>query len=541
MWLFLAILAGEDNEMNSEPTFLRSRVIIEPLVDRFYAWLHAVAPVQAAMNLKFLQVPLLESYLQSPQVHVAASANPALRGGYFINVPLERSGEIRDLLAGIKRERADMLRFAEAVASAYELLRANATGFDLTPLYAKLPPELSGLMELAYDTENQASIRFMEPLVYASPAYDERRQSVQLSIEPGVERPFILSTPRLTSSDVLELPVPFRHPGLEELFATRVRPSTSSRLREALELDDAQAAQLAGLLTDQPSLSPGRHIDGGGRIRYFGHACLLLQTPAGSVLTDPFISADASAGDRYTYDDLPDHIDLAVITHGHQDHIVLETLLQLRGRVGTVVVPRCSRGNLCDPSLALYLSHLGLPVLEVDDFDEVAFPGGRVVATPFLGEHCDLDIRGKSTYWVELAGRTVFVGADSSGIDPPLYRHVRAHLGKVDMAFLGMECDGAPLTWLYQALLTKPVTKKMSDSRKLSGSNAEQAAAIMTELQADEAYVYAMGEEPWLGHVMATTYNKDTYQLKQIDEFMTWCADHGIKSGHLYRQHEWRW
>jgi hypothetical protein len=109
------------------------------------------------------------------------------------------------------------------------------------------------------------------------------------------------------------------------------------------------------------------------------------------------------------------------------------------------------------------------------------------------------------------------------------------------MAFLGMECAGAPLTWAYQALLTRPVTKKMSDSRTLSGSNAAQAAAIMTELGADEAYVYAMGEEPWLGHVMATSYNDDSYQLKQVDEFMSWCAAQGIKGDHLYGQHEWRW
>ena len=163
---------------------------------------------------------------------------------------------------------------------------------------------------------------------------------------------------------------------------------------------------------------------------------------------------------------------------------MLETLLQLRGRVGAVVVPRSSRGNLADPSLALYLSHLGLPVIEVDDFSEVEFPGGKVTATPFLGEHADLDIRAKSTYCVRLAGRTIFVGADSSGIDPGLYRYMRDHVGQVDMAFLGMECAGAPLTWLYQALLTTPVTKKMSDSRTLSGSNAAQASAIMTELGA---------------------------------------------------------
>jgi L-ascorbate metabolism protein UlaG (beta-lactamase superfamily) len=525
-----------------EPRFLRPDVIIEPLVDGFYAWLHTVAPVQAAMNLAVVQVPLLESYLQSPQVHVAASHNPQLRGGFFVNVEASRSDEVRDLLASIKSDRADLLAFAAAVAEAEEIVRQGATGFDLTPLYPKLPAALSGLVEIAYDTNNQPALRFIEPLVYESNAYTEDRQSVQLSLETGVERPFILSTPRLSSPDVLELRIPFRHLGLEELVKARTQPTTLARLREMLELSDQQAAQLGGLLANEPGLASDRHIDAGGRIRYVGHACLVLQTPEAAIMTDPWVSSDAAATDRFTYRDLPDHVDLVLITHGHQDHIVLETLLALRGRVGAVVVPRSSRGNLADPSLALYLSHMGLPVVEVDDFSEVEFPGGKVIATPFLGEHADLDIRAKSTYCVKLAGQTVFVGADSSGIDPGLYRYMRNHVGPVDKAFLGMECAGAPLTWLYQALFTKPVTKKMSDSRTLSGSNAVQAGAIMTELGAAEAYVYAMGEEQWLvGHVMATTYNDNSYQLKQVDEFMTWCTEHGIKSGHLYGQHEWRW
>lgn len=527
--------------MNDEERFLRPDAIIEPLVDRFYAWLHTVAPVQAAMNLAFVQVPLLESYLQSPLVHINATRNPELRGGFFVGIDEGRSGEVRDLLAAIKRDRVEMLRFAAAVTEAEELVRTSATGFDLTPLYPKLPPALSGLVEIAYDTSNQPSVRFIEPLAYNSSAYTEDRQSVQLSLETGIERPFMLSTPRLSSPDVLDLQIPFRHPGLEELFRSRVHGTTLSRLRDMLDLDDDQAAVLSQLLANRPDLAADRHIDAGARIRYFGHACLVLQTPEAAIITDPWVSADTSATGRFTYRDLPDYLNVVLITHGHQDHIVLETLLALRGRIGTVVVPRSSRGNIADPSLALYLSHLGLPVTEVDDFDEVDFPGGTVTATPFLGEQADLDIRAKSTYSVRFGGRTIFIGADSSGIDPRLYRYIRSHTGETDVAFLGMECAGAPLTWLYQGLFTKPVTKKMSDSRTLSGSNAEQAAGIMTELGAREAYVYAMGEESWLGHVMATSYTEESYQLKQVTEFMTWCAGNGIKSDHLLGQHEWRW
>lgn len=528
--------------MVDEPRFLRPDVILEPLVDRFYASLLTVAPVPAAMNLAFMQVPLLESYLQSVQVHINASRDPAFRGGFFVNIDEERSGDVADLLANIRTNRAEMLDFAEAVTRAEEIVRQGATGFDLSPLYPMLPTELAGLVELAYDTSNQPSVHFMEPLIYESSVFSEDRQSVQLSLETGVERPFVLSTPRLPSSEMLDLPLPFRHPGLEELVLGRIRPSTLGRLREILELDDERAASLETLLTTEPHLHDDRAVDQGARIRYFGHACLVMQTPQATIMTDPWVSADATATDRYTYADLPDHIDLALITHGHQDHVVLETLLQLRGRIGAVVVPRSSHGNLVDPSLALYLKYAGLPVVEVDHFSEVEFPGGKVIATPFLGEHADLDIRAKTTYCVRLAGRTVFVGADSSGIDPMVYRHIRGHVGKVDVAFLGMECAGAPLNWAYQALLTQPITKKMSDSRTLSGSNAAQASAIITELGASEAHVYAMGEEMWLvGHVMATSYNEDSYQLRQVEEFLAWCASQGIKADHLYGQHEWRW
>jgi hypothetical protein len=39
-----------------------------------------------------------------------------------------------------------------------------------------------------------------------------------------------------------------------------------------------------------------------------------MQTLQAAVFTDPWISSDASATGRFTYRDLPDYIDLALVT-----------------------------------------------------------------------------------------------------------------------------------------------------------------------------------------------------------------------------------
>src|SRR5258708_16680818 len=125
--------------MRHESRFLRPDVIVDPLVGGFYASLLTVAPVQAAMNLAFLHVPLLESYMQSPQVHILGSRNPQLRGGFFVNIDEGRSGEVRSLLALIRRGPVGRLRFAEAIAEAEGSVRRGPPGFRPAPPHPNLP------------------------------------------------------------------------------------------------------------------------------------------------------------------------------------------------------------------------------------------------------------------------------------------------------------------------------------------------------------------------------------------------------------------
>lgn len=528
--------------MSSVPLYLKPNVRIEGLVNQFVAWLHTIAPVQAAMNLANVQLPLLDSYLAQPEMHRAAAAEPQLKGGSFIDVDVRRAGELSALREEIRRENPVPLELAAAVRETDAMLRDSATGYALTPLYDRLPPVLRGHTEFVYDMANQPSLRFLEPLLYRGPWYRTGQQSVRLSLDDGSEPPFILTTPRLPEPGALQLRLPLRHPGIDEFFQLRAKPQPFGQIREALEIEDSAAAdQLRQFLIPEPAVPAGREVAAGGRIRYLGHACLLLQSGTTSIITDPFISSNPASGDRFTYLDLPDHIDFCLITHGHQDHVVLETLLQLRGRIEVVVVPRSSGGSLPDPSLKLLLEQLGFTVTEVESFDELPFPGGRIVATPFLGEHCDLDIRAKTTYWISLAGRAVFVGADTCAVQPELYDRIRAALGPTDIGFIGMECDGAPLTWLYGGLFTQQVPRKMSVTRKMSGCDAAQAAEVASRLGLREAYVYAMGQEDWLQHVMATSYTPDCYQLQQVRQFLDGCRDRGVRAGQLLVREELRW
>lgn len=528
--------------MSSEPLYLKPNVRIEGLVNQFVAWTHVYAPVSGSMTLANLLFPIMDSFVQRPEVHVAAAANPKMKGGFFINAPESRADEVRDLRDRILREESAALAFAAAIKKAEDLLRAQATGYDLSPLYAQLPPELRGYVELVYDVNHHPSLRFLEPLLYRSQVHRRERESIELSLDDGSEPPFILSTPRLAQPGHLQLPLPLNHSGIDELFALRTAPQPFEQIAKALEISTGEQEQLLRtLLTPEPTMAADRDIDSGGRIRYFGHACILLQSPTTSILVDPFISSNPAAGDRFTYVDLPDRIDYCLITHAHQDHVVLETLLQLRHKIDTVVVPRNGGGHRQDPSIRLFLEQIGMTVREVEDFDEIAFDGGRIVAAPFFGEHCDLDIRAKSSYWVHIAGKGVFVGADTSGLESELYGRIRDAVDTTDIAFIGMECDGAPLTWLYSSLFTQPVPRKMAITRKLSGSNAAQATGILEQLGAREAYVYAMGQEDWLQHVMATSYTPESYQLLQVAEFLDTCKQRGVHAEHLLVRKELRW
>jgi Beta-lactamase superfamily domain len=248
----------------------------------------------------------------------------------------------------------------------------------------------------------------------------------------------------------------------------------------------------------------------------------------------------ADARDRFTYADLPEHIDYILITHAHHDHVVLETLLQLRHCVGQVIVPRSANGALQDPSLALLLRAIGFrDVVSLGEMESLPLgPSEVLTALPFLGEHHDLLVESKLTYHLRLGRSTVLVAADSCNLSPDLHRNIRAMVGPVDMLFLGMECEGAPLSWVYGSLFDQKTTRENDQARRGRGSNAAEGLDMVRCFDPSQVFVYAMGAEPWLNHVLDLDYHEGDLAIRESNRFVESCAAQGRAAERLFLQRE---
>jgi hypothetical protein len=163
---------------------------------------------------------------------------------------------------------------------------------------------------------------------------------------------------------------------------------------------------------------------------------------------------------------------------------------------------------------------------------------GEITGVPFFGEHSDLNIGSKMAHLINLQGKKFMFAADSNNIEPKLYEHVFNILGDIDVLFLGMECDGAPLTWLYGPLLTKALDRKMDQSRRLCGSNYERGIGIVNQFNCKEVYVYAMGQEPWLNYVMSLKYTPESKPIIASNKLVQDCRSRGVVSERLFGQKE---
>ena len=512
-------------------------VKLEPLVDRWYTWPHLLCPAQQAMNLAFRYLPTVRSFISAPSVHVAASRDPLMYGGPFVDLPADAVKEARDYLSSIETSRASAIALAHCLREFSKTLQA-ATGYSLEEQREQTPPDLAGLVELVYDLSNHAKIRILEEVLDVSDLGNVDAEEVLLHRQLDVDRPFFLSTPRLRMDGGLFIKAPFRSEGVKALYAARRTPTNLEKLAPILHKN---VEDISPFFTSPENIQHASAYKGSGvRVRYFGHACVVVETDTLAMVIDPTAASDKLEGiEHFTFADFPPRIDYLIISHGHQDHLCPEILMQLRDRVDVVVVPPSNRGDLADPSLTRMLAHLGFENIKVlDSLQNLSIPGGHILSLPFTGEHCDLDVHSKQCILLEVKGRKVCFLIDTDAVDIAVYKRLHNRLTSPDLMLIGMECSGAPLTWLYGPLLPVQISKRNDESRRLSGATFARAWALTELLAPKRVLIYAMGQEPWMKSLMGLQYSADSIQLKESDALIESCLTAGIPAERLYQHFE---
>lgn len=527
--------------MNEKKLYLKPNVVIEPLVDNWYAWSHLVSPATAAMNITGRHHTIIESYLAAPSIHAEAVLNPKMRGGPFMDFGGGRVSEVEELQKDSLQKQDKMVQFSKAVKELDKMLANEAVGFGLEKLYEKVPDILKGYVELYYDRDNHPGFRFFESLLYQSEFYNKDSQSIALWITNNDERPFVLSTPRMAEPHVIYLNIPFESTVIDELAKMRREPQTYEYIRNLVPIKPEEEELFKTLFTEDVPPPYQRYTGDKIRMRYFGHACILVETKDISILIDPLISYYGYHSDveHFSDVDLPEVIDYVLISHNHQDHILFETLLPLRHKIKNMIVPRTNSGKLEDPDLKLMFDNVGFKnVITLDDMQTMTFSDATITGLPFIGEHSDLNILTKLCFLVKIGDFKLLFLADSRIVESALYRHIHKALGDVDVMFLGMECDGAPLTWLYGPLLSKKLPRDMDGSRRLAGSDCDKGMALVDIFKPKETYVYAMGQEPWCEFISSIKYTEDSNPIVQSDKLVKICRERGIIAERLFGEKE---
>jgi len=526
---------------SQEQYYFKPNVIIGPLVDKWYAWTHLISPATAAMNIVERHLKIMNSYIQAPMIHEAAVKNPKMLGGPFMDYETRRVEEVKELKADILDKQSNAIALSDAIKELDRMLKTKAKGASLEPLYKEVPEILKGYVELVYDLNNNVSFRFFESLLYSSPFYSKQSQSISLWETLNDERPFCLSTPQLEDPKVLQLDIPFDHKGIDTLSRMKRNPGSIEDAAEELGVREDQMELFKTFFTKKEHPTYKKYTGDKARMRYLGHACILIETKDVSILVDPLISyyGYESTVEHFSDIDLPDVIDYVLITHNHQDHIVLETLLPLRHKIKNIIVPVTTSGALQDPSIKLAFQSIGFKnVIEIDELEEIKFENCTITGLPFTGEHSDLNIRAKSCYHVAINELSFLFVADSRVMEPRLYEHIQRVKGDVDVLFLGMECAGAPLSWLYGCLMTENINREDDQSRRLAGCDSDRGLSLVDIFNPKEAYVYAMGMEPWLEFISSIKYTEESLAIIESNRLINNCKENGIIAERLFGEKE---
>ena len=102
--------------------YLKPNVVIEPLIERWYAWSHLISPSTASMNVTKRHIEIMNSYIESPELHNEAIKDPKMLGGPFMDYKEDRSQDIKKLMESTFLNQKELINLSLAIRKLVLLL-----------------------------------------------------------------------------------------------------------------------------------------------------------------------------------------------------------------------------------------------------------------------------------------------------------------------------------------------------------------------------------------------------------------------------------
>jgi L-ascorbate metabolism protein UlaG (beta-lactamase superfamily) len=220
---------------------------------------------------------------------------------------------------------------------------------------------------------------------------------------------------------------------------------------------------IPGVKIDIHSLDPAENV-----VIWFGHSSFYMQLDGKKFLVDPVFSGAASplafttrsfpGADRYTVDDIP-NVDFLLITHDHWDHLDYETILKLKGKVGTIITGLGTAEHL------EYWGYNPSIITEKDWYDEVKLDGGFAITIAPARHFSGRGFTRNRALWVSFVvkgpAHRVYVGGDSGYDDH--FKKIGDEHGPFDLALL--ECGQYNAYWKYIHMMPEETAQAAVDLR----------------------------------------------------------------------------
>ena len=146
-------------------------------------------------------------------------------------------------------------------------------------------------------------------------------------------------------------------------------------------------------------------------------------------------------------------------------------------------------------------------VIEIDDLEAIRIDG-RLDYRPAVPGRALRPQRAHQSGLCGPVGRAqLLFAADSCNIEPRLYADICTSLSATwTCCSWAWSATARRCSWLYGPLLTRPLSRKHGSFAAAGRLQLRARSVDCGRSQCSEVYVYAMGQEPWLNHVMSMKY-----------------------------------